>query len=80
MFGICEKHKWSNSLCEECNTHTLIISLYVDDLLIAGDEEQLVEEFKNNMKSMFEMNELGKQSYFLGMEIRIFLVSNKVWY
>jgi hypothetical protein len=26
--------------------HTLIVSMYVDDLLIAGDKEQLVEEFK----------------------------------
>ena len=54
---------------KKVNTHTLIISVYVDDLLIAGDEEQLVEEFKTNMKSMFEMNELGKLSYFLGMEV-----------
>jgi hypothetical protein len=30
--------------------HTLIVSMYVDDLLIAGDKEQLVEEFKTNMK------------------------------
>jgi hypothetical protein len=26
--------------------HTLVVSMYVDDLLIAGDKEQLVEEFK----------------------------------
>jgi len=49
--------------------HTLIVSVYVHDLLIAGDKEQLVEEFKTNMKDKFEMNELGLLSYFLGMEV-----------
>jgi len=51
------------------NKHTLIVSVYVDDLLIAGDKEQLVEEFKTNMKDKFEMNELGLLSYFLGMKV-----------
>jgi len=37
--------------------------------LIAGDKEQLVEEFKTNMKDKFEMNELGLLSYFLGMKV-----------
>jgi len=49
--------------------HTLIVSVYVDDLLIAGDKKQLVEEFKTNMKDKFEMNELGLLSYFLRMEV-----------
>jgi hypothetical protein len=49
--------------------YKLIVSVYVDDLLITGDKEQLVEEFKTNMKDMFEMNELGLLIYFLGMEV-----------
>jgi hypothetical protein len=49
--------------------HKLIVSVYVDDLLITGDKEQLVEEFKTNMKDMFEMNELGLLIYFLGMKV-----------
>ena len=49
--------------------HMLIVSVYVDDLLIIGNQEVLVEEFKINMKNKFEMNELGLLSYFLGVEI-----------
>jgi len=49
--------------------HKLIVSVYIDDLLIPGDKEQLVEEFKTNMKDTFEMNELGLLTYFLGMEV-----------
>jgi hypothetical protein len=43
-------------------------SMNEDNLLIAGDNEQLVEEFKTNMKDKFEMNKLGLLSYLLGME------------
>ena len=49
--------------------HILIVSVYVDDLLITGNMEKMVAEFKMNMKNKFEMNELGLLSYFLGMEI-----------
>ena len=49
--------------------HILIVSVYVDDLLIIGNQEKLVEKFKINMKNKFEMNELGSLPYFLGMEI-----------
>jgi len=49
--------------------HKPIVLVYIDDLLIISDKEQLVEEFKGNMKDKFEMNELGLLTYFLGMEI-----------
>ena len=38
--------------------HKLIVSVYVDDLLITRDKKHLVEEFKTNMKDKFEMNEV----------------------
>jgi hypothetical protein len=47
----------------------LIISLYVDDLLVTGSNISLVEEFKQEMKEVFEMTDLGLMTYFLGMEI-----------
>jgi len=49
--------------------HKLIMSVYVDDLVITRDKEQLVEEFKANMKDKFKMNELGLLTYFLGIEV-----------
>ena len=47
----------------------LIVSLYVDDLLVTGNNALLVEEFKQEMKQVFEMTDLGLMNYFLGMEI-----------
>ena len=51
-------------------TDTLIVSLYVDDLLITGGNIKLVEDFKREMMQIFEMTDLGLMTYFLGMEIK----------
>ena len=48
----------------------LIMSLYVDDLLVTGSNELLVEEFKQEMMNVFEMTDLGLMTYFLGMEVK----------
>ncbi|XP_020263962.1 uncharacterized protein LOC109839911 [Asparagus officinalis] len=48
----------------------LIVSLYVDDLLVTGNNIMLVEEFKQEMMQVFEMTDLGLMTYFLGMEVK----------
>ncbi|GAU36721.1 hypothetical protein TSUD_318190 [Trifolium subterraneum] len=51
------------------NKHMLIICLYVDDLLVTDSSPMEIENFKSQMKSEFEMTDLGKLTYFLGMEL-----------
>ncbi|XP_047158697.1 uncharacterized mitochondrial protein AtMg00810-like [Vigna umbellata] len=46
----------------------MIFCLYVDDLLVTGSSLSKIEEFKQMMEAEFEMTDLGKLSYFLGME------------
>nr|GEU36887.1 retrovirus-related Pol polyprotein from transposon TNT 1-94 [Tanacetum cinerariifolium] len=48
----------------------LIISLYVDDLLVIGSNDHLVKEFKKQMESELYMSDIGLVSYFLGKEIK----------
>ena len=48
----------------------IVVSLYVDDLLVTGSNEELVRKFKEDMKKIFEMTDLGEMAYFLGMEIK----------
>ena len=52
------------------NNDVLVISLYVDDLLVTRSNTQQVEEFKQKMMHVFEMTSLGLVSFFLGMEIK----------
>jgi hypothetical protein len=46
----------------------LLIYLYVDDLIVIGSDVKEIEAFKSQMMSEFEMSDLGKLTYFLGME------------
>ena len=48
----------------------IVVSLYVDDLLVTGSNIELIQKFKENMKQAFEMADLGEMSYFLGIEIK----------
>ena len=47
----------------------IIIVLYVDDLIITGDNDELVQKIKHNMSNEFEMKDLGELKYFLGIEV-----------
>ena len=51
------------------NNGLLVVSLYVDDLLVTGSNLELVQQFKDQMMKVFEMTDLGEMSYFLGIEI-----------
>ncbi|KAL4388514.1 hypothetical protein GQ457_09G023930 [Hibiscus cannabinus] len=48
----------------------LVVSLYVDDLLVTGSRLQLIEKFKDEMKEVFEMTDLGEMTFFLGEEVQ----------
>ena len=52
------------------NASLTIVSVYVDDLLVTGSNEKLVNEFKAEMFKTFEMTDLGLLTYFLGMEVK----------
>lgn len=47
----------------------LVVSLYVDDLIYTGNDEHLCIEFKLSMQKEFEMTDLGKMKFFLGVEV-----------
>lgn len=48
---------------------TLIVSLYVDDLIYTGNIKKMIEDFKEDMMKTFEMTDLGLMHYFLVIEI-----------
>ena len=46
-----------------------ILIVYVDDIIITGDNIQEIEELKGQLQQVFEMKDLGQLRYFLGMEV-----------
>ncbi|XP_026420348.1 uncharacterized protein LOC113316365 [Papaver somniferum] len=51
------------------NNELLIVSIYVDDLICASTNLEMVEEFKKSMIKRFEMTDLGLMKYFLGIQV-----------
>ena len=47
----------------------LIVCLYVDDIIYLSSSSSMLTEFKESMMQQFEMTDLGRLKYFLGLEI-----------
>lgn len=55
---------------KKVESEILVVSLYVDDLFVTGSDEELIYKFKEEMKGAFEMTDLGKMTFFLGMQVQ----------
>ena len=51
------------------NNHFIILSLYVDDILIAINDKKLIDVTKKWLLSNFEMKDMGEATYVLGVKI-----------
>jgi hypothetical protein len=50
--------------------NTLIVCLYVDDLIFTGNNPMMFEDFKQAMTKEFEMMDTGLMFYYLGIEFK----------
>jgi hypothetical protein len=46
------------------------VIVWVDDLIIASDSMQLMEKFKESVKTQFKMKDLGRITFFLGIDFK----------
>jgi len=49
---------------------TLIVSIYVDDILIMSKDNEKITQVKKMLNSRFKMTDLGKLRWYLGMRIK----------
>lgn len=50
--------------------HSLIVQIYVDDIILESSNPKLCEEFVKLMTEKFEMSMIGELTYFLGIEVK----------
>lgn len=68
--GFVKSLSESTSYINGDQANFIVISLYVDDLLVTSSNVELIQQFKDDMMQVFEMTDLGEMSYFLGMQVK----------
>jgi len=48
----------------------IYLILYVDDMLMVGNDQEIIKDLKTQLSSKFDMKYLGVENYNLGMEIK----------
>ena len=50
--------------------HVICLVLYVDDMLLVGNDKEIIHDLKTQLSSKFDMKYIGVANYILGMEIK----------
>ncbi|UYV65566.1 hypothetical protein LAZ67_3004717 [Cordylochernes scorpioides] len=65
-----EQMKTDNCVYIKREEGVLLVAIYVDDLIIAAEREDTLISFKESMKKIFKIKDLGKINYCLGIRIQ----------
>jgi hypothetical protein len=50
--------------------HLIYLVLYVDDMLLIGNNKEIIHDVKTQLSSKFDMKNLGVVNFILGIEIK----------
>ena len=64
---------------KKAGEHFIYVVLYVDDMLLVGNNIEVIKEVKLQLSSKFGMKDLGAANLILGMEIKRNRVDRKLW-
>ena len=64
---------------KQVGNHFIYVVLYVDDMLLVGNNMDVIKEVKMQLSSKFDMKDLGAASLILGMEIKRNRADRKLW-
>jgi hypothetical protein len=64
---------------KQVGNHFIYVVLYVDDMLLVGNNMDVIKEEKSQLSSEFDMKDLGVANFILGMEIKRDRANRKLW-
>ena len=64
---------------KKAGNHFIYVVLYVDDMLLVGNNMDFIKEVKSQLYSKFDMKDLGAANFILGMEIKRDRTNKKLW-
>jgi hypothetical protein len=59
--------------------HLIYLVLYVDDMLLIGNNKHIIQDVKTQFSSKFDMKDLSDSNFILGMEIKRDWRKRKLW-
>ncbi|KAI5344900.1 hypothetical protein L3X38_012777 [Prunus dulcis] len=67
--GFASSHSDPSLFVKHLSSDIVILLLYVDDIILTGSKVALVQEVVDELSSAFDMKDMGKLKYFLGLQI-----------
>ncbi|VVA38623.1 Hypothetical predicted protein, partial [Prunus dulcis] len=67
--GFVSSHSDPSLFVKHLGSDIVILLLYVDDIILTGSKVALVQEVVDELSSAFDMKDMGKLKYFLGLQI-----------
>jgi hypothetical protein len=64
---------------KQVGNHFIYVVLYVDDILLVGNNMDVIKEVKSQLSSKFDMKDLGAANFILGMDIKRDHANRKLW-
>ncbi|XP_009621230.2 uncharacterized mitochondrial protein AtMg00810-like [Nicotiana tomentosiformis] len=66
--GFQQSHFDYSLFIRKAGSDLVVILVYVDDLLITGNNQSLLSQTRKDLQSQFKMKDLGELKFFLGIE------------
>ncbi|CAL9026180.1 unnamed protein product [Prunus brigantina] len=67
--GFKSSHSDPSLFVKHTGSDIVILLLYVDDIILTGSKASCIQEVVDELSAVFEMKDMGKLTYFLGLQI-----------
>lgn len=69
LFGFSRCHSNHSAFVYKKRMRLMILIIYIDDIIVSGNDLDGIEEVKNKLKETFQTKDPGQLRYFLGIEV-----------